>query len=411
MNTPLTRCGALALVVCAATVAALQGMTTVSAFPAAADQPVGRPAGTAASPASPASPAAVAAAASAVAATEARTARAVAASLADPGWRARVRSAALASHEVDLSALIAGDTAPAGRRLTSEVTAADRRIAEAKGLDKSIGSLLRLRLGTQAMAAELDPGNVPLVAAAITDDKAATVTGYDAHGRGHTLNARTAPRQAVYVVDIDVSKAAAAGMKLVSGTLNAAGVESDSVSGAAQATPRSAGAAHPADASGYWATKMDAVYLNDDEEPWVLGDAEIYSLVSGFGLDGTVRVDSVDMPYLDNDHHTYYPNQLIINWSNFKYDALDLVMMESDSGTNYQQLAIALADALLTITDQGAYQPLVDAILNAIPSAWYSNDDDYVDSWYTITEQESGTIHGARGNGWMTVEPYWVSAL
>ncbi|MBY8876124.1 DUF3103 domain-containing protein [Streptomyces sp. PLK6-54] len=388
----MSRRGALALSVSAATVAALLG---ASSSVASAAQPADPPR----------------AAGSAVAAAEARTARSFAASLADPAWRAQVRSAALSSHDVDLAALTARSTTSAGRALASQVAAADRRIATAKGLDKSIGSLLRLRLGTQAMAGRLRPGTLPLVAAAITDDQAATLTAYDAQGRGHALNTRVAPRQAVYVVDIDVAKAAAAGMKLVSRALDAAGVASDTITRATPAVPARTGAARPADAGGYWATKMDAVYLNDDEEPWPLGDAEIYSLVSGFGQDGNVRVDSVDMPYLDNDHHTYYPGQLVINWSNFKYNALDLVMMESDSGTNYQQLAIALADALLTITDNGAYQPLVDAILNAIPSAWYSNDDDYVDSWYTITEQESGTIHGARGNGWMTIEPYWVSAL
>jgi Protein of unknown function (DUF3103) len=395
VNTPITRRGALALAVCAATVAALQGMASSVAA-------AGQPAST---------PAAATTAAPAVARAEAQAARSFAASLTDPAWRAQVRSAALATHEVDLSALTAAATANAGRALAPEVAAADRRIATAKGLDKSVGSLLRLRLGTQAMAGQLRPGTLPLVAAAVTDGKAATVTAYDAQGRSRTLSARTAPAQAVYVIDIDVSKAAAAGMKLVSTTLNAAGVASGTTAGAPRAGRNAAGAVRPADAGGYWATKMDAVYLSDDEEPWALGDAEIYSLVSGFGQDGKVRVDSVDMPYLDDDGHTYYPGQLIVNWSDFKYNALDLVMMESDSGTNYQQLAIALADALLTITDNGAYQPLVDAILNAIPSAWYSNDDDYVDSWYTITEQESGTIHGARGNGWMTIEPYWVSAL
>ena len=70
--------------------------------------------------------------------------------------------------------------------------------------------------------------------------------------------------------------------------------------------------------------------------------------------------------------------------------------------------AKALADALLTITDQGAYVPLVDAILAAIPSSWYTNDADYVDSWYTLAQTSSGQLNGARGNGRMTVEPYFV---
>jgi len=31
-----------------------------------------------------------------------------------------------------------------------------------------------------------------------------------------------------------------------------------------------------------------------------------------------------------------------------------------------------------------------------------------VDSWYTLAQGDTGTRNGARGNGWMTVEPYFV---
>ncbi|WP_427168863.1 DUF3103 family protein (plasmid) [Streptomyces sp. C1-1] len=48
--------------------------------------------------------------------------------------------------------------------------------------------------------------------------------------------------------------------------------------------------------------------LSDDEEPWIKGDAEIYTLVTGFGQDGKLRVDPVDMPYLDNERTVYRPN-------------------------------------------------------------------------------------------------------
>ena len=73
-------------------------------------------------------------------------------------------------------------------------------------------------------------------------------------------------------------------------------------------------------------------------------------------------------------------------------------MMEDDGDTNYEALAQAIADALLTITDQGVYIPLVDAILNAIPSSWWTNDPDYVDSWYTCPPPPPARST-ARGNG------------
>lgn len=374
--TPARR-SATALVLCAATVTALSGLSSPSAG-AAQQAPAG------------------AASASRVSGIEDGTARSVAASLADPAWRAQLRTAALTSAQVDLGALTGRATTPAGRALNSTVSAADRGIAATKGLPANTGSLLRLRLGAGSMRTALTAGATPLVAAAADDDSAATITAYDSRGGAHTLDARRAPDRPVYVVDVDVSKAMSAGLALVDRQFTKAGLSSPDLAGKAAA-------------GGFWTTRVDSVYLNDDEEPWTLGDAEIFSIVSGFGLDGKVRVDTVDMPYLDDDHKTYYPNQILVNWSNYKYNLADVVMMEDDGDTNYSALAKAIADALLTITDQGAYIPLVDAILAAIPTSWWTNDPDYVDSWYTLARTSTGRLNGARGNGWISVTPYYVT--
>ncbi|MFC7512743.1 DUF3103 family protein, partial [Streptomyces thermocarboxydus] len=40
---------------------------------------------------------------------------------------------------------------------------------------------------------------------------------------------------------------------------------------------------------GFWTTRITAVSLSDDQEPWIKGDAEIYTLVTGFGHDGKVQ--------------------------------------------------------------------------------------------------------------------------
>ncbi|MFJ5263854.1 DUF3103 family protein [Streptomyces sp. NPDC088387] len=134
----------------------------------------------------------------------------------------------------------------------------------------------------------------------------------------------------------------------------------------------------------------------------------LHPLVTGFGHDGKVRVDPVDMPYLDNDGTSYHPNQILVNWSSYKYNLADVVMMEEDGSTNYLELARAIAAILLTVTDQGAYIPLVNAVLDAIPADWWTDDPDYTDSWYTLAQNSSGTLPGARGNGQLTLEPYFV---
>ncbi|MFC3351239.1 DUF3103 family protein [Streptomyces echinoruber] len=368
----------------AASLVALCAAQTLSALPATA------------APKAPAP-----ASASVVRTAEDRAARAVAGSLTDSAWRARVRTAALGSDEVAL--------APLARRadstLRSTLADADRRIAAAKGLPAGAGSLLRLRLGDDSMRPALEAGATPWVVPAAADDDATTVTAYDSRGRAHTIDARKVPAHPVYVVDIDGSKALAAGLEVLSEELTRYGVAS------APQAPRSASPAHsrtPAATAGFWTTRITAVELADDEEPWVKGDAEIYTLVAGFGQDGKVRVDPVDMPYLDNDGTVYRPNQILVNWSFYKYDLADAVMMEDDGSTNYRDLAKAIATALLTLTDQGAYIPLVNPVLDAIPDDWWTDDPDYVDSWYTLARSDNGTRHGARGNGWMTVEPYFV---
>ncbi|WUH92966.1 DUF3103 domain-containing protein [Streptomyces sp. NBC_00433] len=380
MHLTATKRAAITLALSASCVLAVQGLALPAAHAAAPTAP-------AASPVS---------AVSAVSAAETAVARGLAASLADPAWRGQVRAAALGSAQVDLAPLSAARHAPAG--FGAAVAAADQRIAAAKGLGPQTGSLLRVRLGADSMKPALTPDAVPLVAVAADDDNGAAVTAYDSAGRVHTLSARQAPSRPVYVVDVDVTKAATTGLAQVDKAFGKA---------LGKTSARTAPAATPA-TGGYWTTKVNSVHLNDDEEPWILGDAEIFSVVSGFGFDGKVRVDTVDMPYLDNDGTTYYPNQILVNWSNYKYNLADVVMMEDDGDTNYATLAKALADALLTITDQGAYIPLVDAILAAIPSSWYTNDADYVDSWYTLAQSSSGQLNGARGNGRMTVSPYFV---
>ncbi|GAA2792435.1 DUF3103 family protein [Kitasatospora sp. CM 4170] len=324
-----------------------------------------------------------------VASIEDQVARSLARSLTDATWRSRVRAAADAAG-TGLAPLAAATDTPAAHSLAETAADADRRIAAAKGLDAGLGPLLRVQLADASMRAALDAGATPLVATAVADDHARTVRAYDTAGRVHTLDATTVPDRPVYLVDIDASKAMAAGVDVLRKEFTARGLAG------AQA------------AGGWWATKIDSIEVSDDQEPWFKGAAEMFSLVTGFGQDGKVRVDSVAMPYLRYDGTVYNPNQILVNWSNYKYNLADVVLMEDDGDTNYLALAQAVAAVLLTIADQGAYVPLVNAVLAALPSSWWTDDPDYVESWYTLARTSSGRLNGATGNGWMTVAPYWV---
>lgn len=289
---------------------------------------------------------------------------------------------------------------PMSPQLSSTVYAANQAVLLAKGLPADSGSLLQLRLAHPDMRAALTRGEVPLVAATPTDDTASSVTAYNPAGHGIVLDAARVPQRPVLLVEVNAEKALSLGLKLMRAELDKAGILS------ASATP--AASSEVGTNAGYWATKVNTIRLANDQEPWLKGDAEIYSLVAGFGLDGKVKVDLVDMPYLNNDNTTYYPNQLLVHFSSYKYNLADVVMMEDDGDINYQSLVKAIVDALLVIADGGAYIPLVNAVLDAIPTSWYTDDPDYVDSWYTLATSSSGRLYGASANGWMDVVPYWV---
>ncbi|MBB5868237.1 hypothetical protein F4553_001616 [Allocatelliglobosispora scoriae] len=317
-------------------------------------------------------------------------ARRLAGTLATPAARSRV-TAAVAAAPVDLANLSLGTQFATAR------TAANHAVQTAKGLPTTADSLLRVRLAHPDMLPALAKGVTPLVAAAPTDDTDGALSAYEPSGAEVKLDTTVVPQRPVLLVEVDVAKALPLGARVVEQTLAARGVGTAQTRSGLNA--------------GYWATKINAVRLSDDEEPWIKGDAEIYSIVSGFGLDGHPKVDIVQQPYLNNDGTTYYPNQLLVHFSAYKYNLADVVMMEDDGDTNYLQLAQAIAAILLTITDQGAYIPLVNAILNAIPTSWWTDDPDYTESWYTLATWSSGRLNGASGNGWMDVSPYWVAPL
>ncbi|MER6033547.1 DUF3103 family protein [Streptomyces sp. NPDC001835] len=348
---------------------------------------------------------------STVAGIEDSTARALALSLSDTSWRRQVSGALAEGGPVGLRELTDASATEAPAGLGADVAKADRRVAAAKGLGADAGALLRVSLaGKRPNGAALSRVE-PLVASSPSDDDADVVVAYDSEGNAHDLAADRIPDRPVYLVGVDTDKATRAGLKVLEKELAAAGVPTPATTPAARRAESHGFAAPAGAASGFWTTRVTAVTVADLEEPWFKGDAEIFDLVTGFGPDGKVRVDTVTMPYLDDTDTTYYPNQILVNWSLYKYDLADVVMMEDDGDTNYSSLAKALAAALLTIADQGAYVPLADAVIDAMPASWWTDDPDYVDSWYTLAKTTTGTRAGAAANGRMTFDRYYVPAL
>jgi hypothetical protein len=176
-----------------------------------------------------------------------------------------------------------------------------------------------------------------------------------------------------------------------------------------------------AKAAGIETTKLTKIRLNNDQEPWIKGAAEIYAITSGLrDVSGTktAQITIVDMPYLDYDGTDYYPNQLMLFWPDYSYQAANIQLYEQDSNYNYQQLIVIIINGVTTVAGTISAQPwinalgtLASAIVNAMPADWLTDNDDYVDSYYTIMKNTTYTDYmGAGANAKVTLVPFFVPA-
>ncbi|QDQ25091.1 DUF3103 family protein [Chitinimonas arctica] len=286
----------------------------------------------------------------------------------------------------------------------------DTTVLRKKGLVGMSPGLLQVRLyqPKQAFAAaELSPADLSQTLVAFEpagDDKQwKVVEAYDRNGRVHKLDAKTAPQFPVLVADIDGHEDLRAGLALANKTLAQQGMQ-------LKRPPMAAAGA----SAGYVDTaKLDRIRVGNDQEPWISGAAEVYAMVSGVQPDQSkAQIELVDMPYLDYDGQTYSPNQILIFWSNYRYAAANVQFFEHDDNTNYKDLVLAVTSGVEKIL--GVFKPefaviatVANAIIQAMPAHWFSNDDDYMDSFYTLEKNRTYTDWaGVGGNVTMTLTPY-----
>lgn len=297
--------------------------------------------------------------------------------------------------------------APAG--LAARLAEIDAQIVARKGLEAHAASLLQVRLVRPAGdAGEIDWASIPVAFLPAGSEKAwSQVEAFDAAGRTVLLDAKAAPEVPVLVAGIDAREETRAGVALINEALGARGPGAGRVEG-----QRASALTASTETS-----KLTHVRLNDDEEPWISGDAEVYALVSGVDHDAAqVRIEAVDMPYLNKDGADYYPNQILIFWEGYRFAAANVMLYEHDDNTNYQTLVQALISAVgagLDLNYPGAsvVAEIANRIVAAMPAGWFSNDDDYVDSFYTLEKGQTYTNRmGAAGNAKISLVPYTLQA-
>ncbi len=272
------------------------------------------------------------------------------------------------SGQADLLTVFGTSASVSGDRFAAYAAKADRAVKQLKGLDRMTGSSLRIRLANPETAGKLAAGVRPLFAATPSDERATALVAYDLNGQARRVDLTTRPDVPLLVVELDIDNVIPAAVTTVSTELRQRG-----------------------------------------QEPWISGRAEIYAFVLGQGQDGQARADVVEMPYLDYDGTTYYPGQGIIDWPNFRWNAVDFLIMEHDDNINYRDLAKAVAAAIATLADGAQYIPLINAVLDALPDSWLTNDDDYVDSYYMLSRTSAGSLPGAANNALMSIRPVVVT--
>ncbi|MGB0524864.1 MAG: DUF3103 family protein [Flammeovirgaceae bacterium] len=239
------------------------------------------------------------------------------------------------------------------------------------------------------------------------------IKAFNLKGEVVYLDPIEAPNVPVIVVETNGFEALKVEAKFMNKMFRDAGLQSDhSVRNPAIISGKTAN-------NGLETTKLDKIRLKDDQEPWISGAAEVYAITSGIkNSSNEPEIQVIPMYYLDHDGRDYYPNQVLLFWDDYAYQAANIQLFEKDDNQNYQALAGAIVNGVFQIIGTVSGQPWVNvlgqvanAILEAMPSNWFTNDDDYVDSFYTIEKNRTYTnYYGAAGNAKVNMSPYFIPA-
>lgn len=154
------------------------------------------------------------------------------------------------------------------------------------------------------------------------------------------------------------------------------------------------------------ALQLTKIQANDVKEPWIKGSAEIYAIASGvLNNDNDPSLQAIAMPYFDDADTSYYPNQLVLFKQDYTYSVANLQFFEDDGDdVNYRSLITGLIDAVGQVADLvnqpqiSAVTEIANIILDALPDHVFADDDDYLDSCYTLDIERDYTNYRCAAN-------------
>lgn len=153
---------------------------------------------------------------------------------------------------------------------------------------------------------------------------------------------------------------------------------------------------------------ISGISFKDVQEYWFEGDPEVYAIISGVMRNRDNQIEPVirliELPYITKEDHYYKPNQIIVYWDDgLLYSVVDVHFYENDS-TDYKDLITLLLSAAGTAADYigdteiSAISKISQKIIEAMPDDWFRNDDDYLDSFYTLEKAKNYNQNGAAEN-------------
>ncbi|WP_086932842.1 DUF3103 family protein [Agarilytica rhodophyticola] len=248
------------------------------------------------------------------------------------------------------------------------------------------------------------------------EDSWTHIEAFDRFGNVVFLDAKVAPEVPVIVVETQGGAAFDIKVKIMNDALRNAGLQSlTSINTPIKPLDKNMLSAQ---ALAEDTTKMTQIHLDDDKEPWIKGAAEIYMITSGVKKSGDkAELKITPLHYLDEDGKNYYPNQLVLFWNDYAYNVANIQLWEDDGDSNYQQLVQALIQAVgraggvFGLPELTAVTEIAAIIVEAMPSNWFSDDDDFVDTCYTIEKNQQYSNHNcAAGNARISLEPFTINS-
>lgn len=208
-------------------------------------------------------------------------------------------------------------------------------------------------------------------------------------------------------------------------------------------------------------TVLQRIELKDAKESFPKGDAEIFAVISGVGIDGQPKVTVRQLPFLTAANQPRTPNMDLVHWSDFASRYVNIHLFERDGDLDFNVLARTLVgsvgdlgsliipgapsntpgkdkargsvsesptapeggDSVVRDISDAAAKVLAvasgrtaaalslvskigDSVLDSMGTSWLKDDHDYVDSFYTIERGEYYKDRlGAARNAKVTLKP------